>query len=89
MTQDIHLFNKEGPNRAAIATAFLNAKGKVIMDGIIVKPRLAGQNDEDEVEYWIDVSKEKDAKLLMKHMKLYSLRKHVEINDISDMIQSF
>lgn len=42
MTQDINLFEKEGPNRAAISTAFLNAKGKVLMDGIVVKPRLAG-----------------------------------------------
>lgn len=42
MTQDINIFNKEGPNRAAIATAFLNAKGKVLMDAIVVKPRLAG-----------------------------------------------
>lgn len=51
---------------------------------MIVKPRLAGQNNESTVEYWIDVNKEKDAKTLIRHLKKYSLRKQIEIHDISE-----
>jgi len=42
MTNDIRIFDRDGPKRAAISTAFLNPKGKVMMDAIVVKPRLAG-----------------------------------------------
>ena len=55
------IFKKEGQSRAAIFTAFLTVKGKVMFDAIIVKPKLAKQDDEGgEIEYWIDVH-EKDA----------------------------
>jgi hypothetical protein len=40
MTQDINLFNKE-KERGAIFTTFLNVKGKILYDAIIVKPLLA------------------------------------------------
>jgi hypothetical protein len=35
------LFKDEGLSRAAVFTAFLTVKGKVMFDAIIVKPRLA------------------------------------------------
>jgi hypothetical protein len=40
MTADIKLFDRE-PDRAAIFTGFLNVKGKILFDAIVVKPRLA------------------------------------------------
>ena len=55
------IFKLEGPSRAAIFTAFLTAKGKVMFDAIIIKPRLAGQDDDaGDIEYWLDVH-EKDS----------------------------
>jgi hypothetical protein len=42
---------------------------------MIVKPRLAGQKDENEIEYWIDVEAENDKPELLKLMKKYVLRK--------------
>ena len=53
------LFKKE-EDRAALFTAFLNVKGKTMFDAMIVKPKLAGQYDE-EIEYWIDVEGDHDA----------------------------
>ena len=43
MTQDINLFTKDNEklDRAAIFTAFLNAKGKILFDAILSKPLLA------------------------------------------------
>ena len=41
ITQDMKIFKEEGLNRAAIFTAFLTVKGKVMFDAIIVKPKLA------------------------------------------------
>ena len=35
------IFKDEGERRAAIFTAFLTVKGKVMFDAIIVKPKLA------------------------------------------------
>ena len=62
VTADMKLFETEKPDRAALFTAFLNVKGKVMFDGIIVKPKLASQTDESgEIEYWIDVDAESDA----------------------------
>ena len=56
---------------------------------MIVKPKLAGQDDPKEVEYWIDVDSQDDAEVLMKHLKKYKLRKKVQINDLSHIIKSF
>ena len=55
----------------------MNAKGKILFDGIVVKPKLAAQHLKDEIEYWIDVEDANDKKVLMKHLKKYSLRKNV------------
>ena len=58
--------------RAALFTGFLNPKGRILMDGIIVKPKLAGQSvytefdDGKDIEYWIDVEKNPDSEVLMK-----------------------
>ena len=87
-------FAKEHPERAAIYTAFLNVKGRVILDAMIIKPRLAGQNSADQaentdIEYWVDVEKAADAATLMKHLKKYALRKQLQIRDISEVIKSF
>ena len=41
MSQDIELLEKESPDRAALFTTFMNAKGKILFDGIVVKPKLA------------------------------------------------
>lgn len=40
-TQDMNLFEKR-EQRASLFTAFLNVKGRVLFDCIVVKPRLAG-----------------------------------------------
>ena len=53
----MRLFEKD-QNRASIFTGFLNVKGRLLFDAIIVKPKLAGQAEEPE--YWLDVH-EKDA----------------------------
>ena len=82
-------FEREKPDRAAIMSSFMTPKGRVMFDAIIVKPRLAGQEDQGEVEYWIDVEAEKDSKDLMKHLKRYAIRKNLLINDLSHIIKSF
>ena len=47
-------------------TGFLNPKGRILMDGLVVKPKLAGQleytemGDGRDIEYWIDVEKNPD-----------------------------
>jgi len=64
----------------------MNAKGKILFDGIVVKPKLAAQHLPDEIEYWIDVEDSNDKKKLLKHLNTYSLRKKVQINDISESI---
>jgi len=88
-TQDMRLFSKERPDRAAVMSSFLTPKGRVMFDCIIVKPRLAGQQDEAEVEYWIDVDSDHDAGPLIKHLKKYAIRKSLVINDISHVIKTF
>jgi folate-binding Fe-S cluster repair protein YgfZ len=40
-TTDMTTFKKEGADRAAIYSAFLNVKGKTMFDAFIVKPVLA------------------------------------------------
>lgn len=77
----------EDVNRAALYTGFLSVKGKMMFDAIIAKPKLAFQTKED-MEYWVDVA-EGDAESLMKHLKKYSMRKNVKIEDISHVIKSF
>lgn len=75
----------EQKDRAAIFTTFLNVKGRMLFDAIVVKPKLAGQ--EEEPEYWIDVH-EDDSEDLIRHMKRYALRnKNLHITDISDIIK--
>jgi hypothetical protein len=68
MTQDINLFKKDGPERAAIFSTFLNVKGKIIFDAIIAKPLIANQTD-DDMEFWIEVANE-DQDLALKHLKV-------------------
>jgi len=41
MTGDMNNFKKDGTQRAAIFTTFLNVKGKVQFDAIVAKPKLA------------------------------------------------
>lgn len=40
------------------------------------------------MEYWVDVA-ENDAENLIKHLKKYSMRKNIKIDDISQVIKSF
>jgi hypothetical protein len=37
----MEIFKKEGNDRAALYSAFLNVKGKTMFDAFIVKPKLA------------------------------------------------
>lgn len=83
-TQNMRKF-EANENRRALYALFLNAKGRIKFDAIIVKPELAGQ-EEPHMEYWIDCH-EGSADALMKHFKTYALRKHVEVNDISEFIK--
>ena len=69
------LFEKDGPERAAVYTSFLSVKGKTLFDGIVVKPRLAGQNSED-TEFWLDVHVD-DVDSLTALLKRYAMRKVV------------
>lgn len=86
-TTDMMTFKKEGKDRAAIYSAFLNVKGKTMFDAFIVRPVLANQCDED-TEYWLDLH-EDDIDPLRKHLHKYALRKNVKIEDISHIIKSF
>jgi folate-binding Fe-S cluster repair protein YgfZ len=81
------LFRKD-PDRAALFTGFLNVKGKTMFDAMVVKPKLAGQQ-EDEIEYWIDVQGDEDAQELKNHMKRYAIRKKLKIDDLSHIIKSY
>ena len=85
----MRLFGKEFPDRAALMTSFLTPKGRLMFDAFVVKPRLAGQQNEGEVEYWIDVDSESDAIPLLKHLKKYAIRKNLIINDLSHIIKAF
>ncbi len=49
------MFKKDGSERAAIFTTFLNVKGKIIFDAILAKPVIANQKD-DDMEYWMEVA---------------------------------
>ena len=49
----MRLFAREA-DRAALYTALLTNKGKVMFDAIIAKPKLASQTD-DDMEYWVDI----------------------------------
>lgn len=87
ISQDITLFEKEYPDRAAIMTSFMNPKGKVLFDAFVIKPRLAGQKEEPE--YWIDVGSDEDSTALLRHLKRYAIRKPLVIKDISHIIKSY
>ena len=88
-SQDMALFKNEEPDRAAVAACFFNPKGRIMFDALIVKPRLAGQKSEAEIEYWIDIDSETDAVELIKHLKRMALRKKIVINDLSHIIKVF
>lgn len=83
-TQNMRKFEAQ-KDRRALYSIFLNAKGRIKFDAIIVKPELAGQR-EPHMEYWIDCNAD-SADALMKHFRTYALRKHVEVNDISEFIK--
>ena len=73
-TQDMNVFT-ESSERAAVYSSFLNVKGKTMHDAFIVKPRLAGQTDED-MEFWLDLHQD-DIDPLRKHLRMYALRKNI------------
>ena len=81
------VFETEGQERAAAYTGFLNVKGKIMFDGIIVKPRLASQTA-DDMEFWIDIH-EDDFEPLKKHLRRYAMRKNIRIDDLSHVIKAF
>jgi CBS-domain-containing membrane protein len=58
-----------------------------MFDAIIAKPKLASQTS-DDMEYWIDIH-ENDCETFLKHMKKYSMRKNIRLDDISHVIKSF
>lgn len=70
ITQDMNIFTKEGKDRAAIFTGFLNVRGKLLFDAIIAKPLLANQ-DSGDTEYWVDVA-DYDCDDFLKHLKVWT-----------------
>ena len=82
----MNIFEKEGRDRAAIYTGFLNVKGKTMFDAIIVKPRVATHIDDND--YWVDVHYN-DVSTLTKHLRRYAMRKDITIEDISHIIKPF
>lgn len=58
-----------------------------MFDAFVVKPLLA-QQTVDDMEYWVDLH-EADAEAFEKHLRKYSLRKNIQIQDISTVIRSF
>ena len=86
ITNDMRLFARE-EDRAALYTGLLTNKGKVMFDAIVAKPKLASQTD-DDMEYWIDIH-EQDSTTFLKHMRKYSMRKNIKLEDISHVIKSF
>ena len=83
---DLSLFDKE-PERAAVYAGFLSVKGKLMYDGIIAKPKLAAQTEED-TEFWVDVDQD-DLPSLHKNLRKYAMRKNVKIDDISHIIKPY
>jgi glycine cleavage system aminomethyltransferase T len=75
ITADMSTFETDGEDRAAIYTAFLNVKGKVLFDAMIVKPKLASQT-KDDMEYWVDIH-EDDIGALRKLLHRYAMRKNI------------
>ena len=72
MTLDMKVMD-ENPNHRALYGLFLNPKGRIIADGFVYKPYLAGQHG-DMMEYWLDIeTKVKDE--LVKHLRTYIMRK--------------
>ena len=39
---DMNLFDRDGPSRAAMYTGILSSKGQMLCDAMIIKPELAG-----------------------------------------------
>jgi len=74
-------FDRE-ETRAAVYAAFLSVKGRVLYDGFIAKPKMAG-----EPEFWLDIH-EDDHEAVVKNLKRFAMRKHVAIEDISHIIKS-
>ena len=63
---DMDLFDRDGPSRAAIYTGISSSKGQMLYDAMIIKPKLAGQTPEN-TEYWVDLHKY-DALDFMNHV---------------------
>ena len=55
-----------------------------MFDAFVVKPRLAGQTEED-MEFWLDLASD-DIDPLKKHLRRYAMRKNIQIEDISHVI---
>ncbi|XP_071450663.1 putative transferase CAF17 homolog, mitochondrial, partial [Hetaerina americana] len=75
---------KEGRQHLrAMYCMFLDARGRVILDSIIYRVLTKNKNDELTDIFYVECDSEMSATLL-KHLKLYKLRKRVDISQISD-----
>ena len=74
ITNDMHLFHNGAAN---IFTLFLNIKGRVLYDTIIYKP------PEDNPFFYIECDYQ-NLDPLQRHLKMYRLRKNVEIESIQE-----
>ena len=80
MTIDL---NKMDNRHRALYGLFMNPKGRIVTDGFVIKPMLAGQTD-DNNEYWVDIQSDRFNNVI-DYFRTYSLRKDIEIQDYSDI----
>lgn len=74
ITNDVQHFE----NREAIYSLFLNTQGRVLWDTLLFK--LGGGGEENQQEIVVECDKQAKAGLI-RHLKLYRLRKKVEIEE--------
>ena len=76
-------------NKVLQHTLFLNSKGKIITDAVLVKPLTAvkGEVKGRENEVWIEAH-ETLADELQAHLKRHAFRKHLSVEDISGLIDT-
>lgn len=70
-------------------TLFLNSKGKIITDAMLIKPQVLTGGELHSVtgQLWLESHAEHTPELL-NHLKQYSFRKEVQIEDISERIDT-
>ncbi|XP_046402777.1 putative transferase CAF17 homolog, mitochondrial [Ischnura elegans] len=93
ITNDIrHLSEDHAPTKdsrqssKAMYCMFLDARGRVILDSIVYRVVTADGCDKNNGVYFVECDSEMSS-TLVKHLKLYKLRKKVDISPVSDEME--